>query len=346
MNSRRDAEECVNDAYLGAWNAIPPTRPEPLLSYIVKIVRNVSLKIYYRKEAAKRNSTYTVAMQEIEACIADQKTVEDEVEARELARIIESFLDTLTTKERIIFMRRYAYIDTYADIAKRMRISEKSFCSAFPDPSKNETIFDRKRGVCMNTKLFSDAMNEIDSKYYEEAMTELQPDRLHLKWWKLHKVAACFATVMLMGVLSFGTAFAASADFREAVIGFFTGGFVEQGVDEQGYYSVYFHGAGNSDPITVRDGQIYFVMDSSEINITEQCSETTYYSYETTDADGNYHVILVGGTPDNAGWAELVFENDSTKTGPMVTGEYEDEEPEWLLADKKAFTDKYMADRK
>ena len=126
VNSRRDAEECVNDAYLGAWNAIPPTRPEPLLSYIVKIVRNVSLKIYYRKEAAKRNSTYTVAMQEIEACIADQKTVEDEVEARELAHIIESFLDTLTTKERIIFMRRYAYIDTYADIAERMGISEKN----------------------------------------------------------------------------------------------------------------------------------------------------------------------------------------------------------------------------
>lgn len=132
VNSRRDAEECVNDAYLGAWNAIPPTRPEPLLSYIVKIVRNVSLKIYYCKEAAKRNSTYTVAMQEIEACIADQKTVEDEVEARELARIIESFLDTLTTKERIIFMRRYAYIDTYADIAKRMRISEKKFLFGFP----------------------------------------------------------------------------------------------------------------------------------------------------------------------------------------------------------------------
>ena len=132
VNSRRDAEECVNDAYLGAWNAIPPTRPEPLLSYIVKIVRNVSLKIYYRKEAVKRNSTYTVAMQEIEACIADQKTVEDKVEARELARIIESFLDTLTTKERIIFMRRYAYIDTYADIAKRMGISEKMFLFGFP----------------------------------------------------------------------------------------------------------------------------------------------------------------------------------------------------------------------
>ena len=126
VNNRQDAEECVNDAYLGAWNAIPPVRPNPLLSYIVKIVRNISLKIYWRKEAAKRNSIYTIAMQEIEACIADQKTVEDEVGARELARIIEEFLDTLTAKERVIFMRRYAYIDTCADIANRVGISEKN----------------------------------------------------------------------------------------------------------------------------------------------------------------------------------------------------------------------------
>ena len=126
VNSRQDAEECVNDAYLGAWNAIPPAKPNPLLSYIVKIVRNISLKIYYRKEAAKRNSIYTIAMQEIEACITDQNTVEDEIEARELARIIEAFLDTLTVKERVIFMRRYAYADTYADIAKRVGISEKN----------------------------------------------------------------------------------------------------------------------------------------------------------------------------------------------------------------------------
>ena len=126
VNSRQDAEECVNEAYLGAWNAIPPVRPNPLLSYIVKIVRNISLKIYWRKEAAKRSGHYTIALEEIEGCIADQKTVEDEIEARELARIIEAFLDTLTVKERVIFMRRYAYADTYADIAKRVGISEKN----------------------------------------------------------------------------------------------------------------------------------------------------------------------------------------------------------------------------
>ena len=126
LNNSHDAEECVNDAYLGAWNAIPPARPNPLLSYIVKIVRNISLKIYWRKEAAKRSSHYTIALEEIEACIADQKTVEDEIEARELARIIEDFLDTLTVENRVIFMRRYWFADSYKDIAELVGLSEKN----------------------------------------------------------------------------------------------------------------------------------------------------------------------------------------------------------------------------
>ena len=65
VGNRQDAEECVNDAYLGAWNAIPPAQPNPLLTYLCKIVRNISLKIYYRKKAAKRSSHYTIAMEEI-----------------------------------------------------------------------------------------------------------------------------------------------------------------------------------------------------------------------------------------------------------------------------------------
>lgn len=126
VNDRMDAEECVNDAYLGAWNAIPPTRPDPLLSYICKIVRNISLKLYYKKGAAKRNSAYTVAMEEIEGCIADPNTVEAEIEARELARIIESFLDTLTVENRVIFMRRYWFADSCKDIAAFAGLTEKN----------------------------------------------------------------------------------------------------------------------------------------------------------------------------------------------------------------------------
>ena len=126
VNNRQDAEECVNDAYLGAWNAIPPVRPNPLLSYIVKIVRNVSLKTYWRKAAAKRGGDYTTALAEIEACIADPKTVEDEIEARELAHIIEEFLDTLTLENRVIFMRRYWFADSYEGIAEFTGLTEKN----------------------------------------------------------------------------------------------------------------------------------------------------------------------------------------------------------------------------
>ena len=126
VNNRQDAEECVNDAYLGAWNAIPPVRPNPLLAYIVKIVRNISLKIYWRKEAAKRSGHYKIALEEIEGCIADRKTVEDEIEARELARIIAGFLETLPLENRVIFMRRYWFADSYKDIAGFTGLSEKN----------------------------------------------------------------------------------------------------------------------------------------------------------------------------------------------------------------------------
>lgn len=126
VGSRQNAEECVNDAYLGVWNTIPPARPNPLLSYVLKIVRNISIKIYWRKEAAKRSGHYTIALEEIEGYIADQKTVEDEIEARELARIIEDFLDTLTVENRVIFMRRYWFSDSCKDIAEFVGLSEKN----------------------------------------------------------------------------------------------------------------------------------------------------------------------------------------------------------------------------
>ncbi len=126
VNNRQDAEECVNDAYLGAWNAIPPARPNPLLTYLCKIVRNISLKLYWRKEADKRNSHYTIAMEEIEACIAAPSTVETEIQAKELAFIIGEFLDTLTLENRVIFMRRYWFSDSYRDIAQFVGLTEKN----------------------------------------------------------------------------------------------------------------------------------------------------------------------------------------------------------------------------
>ena len=126
LNDRLDVEECVNDSYLGVWNVIPPERPNPLLTFVCKIVRNISLKRYHSKKAVKRNSAYDVAMSEVANYILSPNNVEAEIEAKELARIIESFLDTLSVENRVIFMRRYWFSDTYKEIADRVGITEKT----------------------------------------------------------------------------------------------------------------------------------------------------------------------------------------------------------------------------
>ena len=126
LSDHLDSEECVNDAYLGTWNAIPPQRPNPLLAFVCKIVRNISIMRHRTNTAMKRNSSYDIAMSEIEQSIVDPDTVEDTMEAKALARIIERFLDTLTEENRVIFMRRYWFSDSYADISKLTGFTEKN----------------------------------------------------------------------------------------------------------------------------------------------------------------------------------------------------------------------------
>lgn len=123
LNNFMDAEECVNDAYLGAWNTIPPQDPEPLSAYIYRIVRNQSITKYHANTAAKRNSLYDTALDELEGCLSTSEDVESTLSAKELSYLIDSFLDTLNRKDRIIFVRRYWYSDPIADIAAKFHIS-------------------------------------------------------------------------------------------------------------------------------------------------------------------------------------------------------------------------------
>ena len=91
-----------------------------------KIVRNISLKRYEKNTAAKRNSHYDVALEELDDCLASSAAVEDKVTENELTGIIESFLDTLSKENRVIFMRRYWFSDSYSDISKQVGLSEKN----------------------------------------------------------------------------------------------------------------------------------------------------------------------------------------------------------------------------
>lgn len=125
LNDTSDAEECLSDAYLGVWNAIPPHRPKNLLFFVRRVVRNLSINRYRKNTAQKRNSHYDIALEELEDCLPSPVTVEAQIEAAELTRVIEGFLDSLNTENRVIFLRRYWYADSYADIGKRTGLREK-----------------------------------------------------------------------------------------------------------------------------------------------------------------------------------------------------------------------------
>ena len=123
LNNREDAEECVNDAYLAVWNKIPPERPDPLLSYLIRIVRNIAIKKYYWSTAEKRNNSYDIALSEIEESFPSHDSVEEEVEARDTARRINRFLGTLDQKDRILFVRRYWQGDSVEELAELFSIT-------------------------------------------------------------------------------------------------------------------------------------------------------------------------------------------------------------------------------
>lgn len=148
LHSRQDAEECVNDAYLGAWNAIPPTRPNPLLAFLCRIVRNLSLMRYHADKAAKRGGgSYTVALEELEGCLASSHTVEEHMEEQELVRLIEDFMETLSPENRILFIRRYWFSDSYGEIAVRTGLSEKNVSVRLTRIRKQLRCYFEEKGV-------------------------------------------------------------------------------------------------------------------------------------------------------------------------------------------------------
>lgn len=120
----RDVQECVSDAYLGLWNAIPPQRPNPLLAFLCKLVRNLSITRYHYNTAAKRSSQYEIALEELDRCLASPETPEIVLERKELTRLLEEFLSGLSRQDRVIFLRRYWFADSYTDIADRVALRE------------------------------------------------------------------------------------------------------------------------------------------------------------------------------------------------------------------------------
>lgn len=127
LGNCEDAEECVNDTYWNAWNAMPPHKPRVLSAFLGKLTRNLSLNRYRYNTAGKRLGSQTAAvLDEISEFVSDTESVEQNLDRRELIRAIDAFLGELPAEKRRIFVRRYWYFDTISEIASRFGRTENN----------------------------------------------------------------------------------------------------------------------------------------------------------------------------------------------------------------------------
>lgn len=114
----RDVDECLNDTWLALWNLIPPNHPNPLLSYILRIAKNQALKKLEYNRAVKRNNYYDATLEEIENHFSSLTSVENAMEEQILQKFINHFLAKEKKMDRIIFVKRYWYLESIDQISK------------------------------------------------------------------------------------------------------------------------------------------------------------------------------------------------------------------------------------
>lgn len=121
LSNSEDSNECVNDTYLKAWNSIPPQKPNSLLAYLGRIVRNISINRWYEIKTQKRGGDCLLI--ELSECIPSDDSVKDSIEERELSEVITVWLKSLPQDDRVLFMRRYWFGETLEVLANDCSVS-------------------------------------------------------------------------------------------------------------------------------------------------------------------------------------------------------------------------------
>ncbi|MDE7211645.1 MAG: sigma-70 family RNA polymerase sigma factor [Lachnospiraceae bacterium] len=147
LNNEEDAEECVNDTYLNAWNSMPEHWPEQLATFLGKITRNLSFNKYKHDHAEKRGGgEITLVLEELADCVSDTDNVEQMFEHQELVKAINSFVRSLSPEKRNIFVRRYWYADSVSKIAKDYGMSQGSISKKLERTRKQLKAYLTERG--------------------------------------------------------------------------------------------------------------------------------------------------------------------------------------------------------
>lgn len=150
LHSNEDAEECINDALMKAWEAIPPTRPGMFGAYMVKIARNLSINKLEGKKAAKRGGgEFDLLLSELEDCIPSTSGPEAEYEAGLVTEAINMFLRSQKKTARAAFVLRYFHGESIADISGRFQMSESKIKSVLFRTRKKLAAHLEKEGVVL-----------------------------------------------------------------------------------------------------------------------------------------------------------------------------------------------------
>lgn len=151
LHVRGDAEECVNDVYLRAWNAIPPERPSAFRTWLGRIIRNLSLDRWKRDQAQRRGGSGggEILLGELEDCLPTVSDPQRQLEDQEIAAHISAFLRTLPAENRQMFLRRYWYGDSIAEIAVRFGCGAGKVKSALFRVRKALRMYLEKEGIAL-----------------------------------------------------------------------------------------------------------------------------------------------------------------------------------------------------
>ena len=123
LSNDQDAEECVNDAYAGLWNAIPPARPDNLSAFVCRVARNLALKRLACISRQKRDRAMTVSLSELEDILPDESIAGDVAEGV-ISAAISNFLRAEKEDVRNVFIRKYYFFDSVEQIARRYGFSQ------------------------------------------------------------------------------------------------------------------------------------------------------------------------------------------------------------------------------
>lgn len=147
LGNYEDSEECVNDTYLGVWNAIPRKWPTRFSAFISKITRNLALKKFAYISAEKRNPQMVCSFEELSDCVSGKEYVETELENRRIERAVNAFLWHQPKEKRSVFILRYWYFDSLDEICRRTGYSQSKVKSMLFHMRKKLREYLEKEGI-------------------------------------------------------------------------------------------------------------------------------------------------------------------------------------------------------